>query len=804
MRDTITIVTNGHTGTVPLTKVVQTKAEVFASLGHMLTYAKSEHDIARIILQAADELFQWTEATFDLFSTETQHVKTIIRFEKSDGSIREVESNSEWRSPSADIRKSITDGPLRRSSGMITPIVNGKVRGVISIQSDRVKEFSVEDLVTLNDLAVHCAGAIERVQTEVELASAEAKMRAIIENNSDLITLLDHEGNIVFDSPSVTDMLGYRHGELIGTSGFALLHPEDLPEARRLFGELLKNADGTEKMLLRFRSRQGEWKWFDCRGSNKLGNHAIKAIIVNARDVTDAKRLEEDILRSARQYKMMFDNNPMPIIACETESQRILGVNSSAVTKYGFSEEEFTRLTLNDIDITAEAVFPPRVIKLHHDGERRVGLKHRNKQGKVIDVEITSHPIEYNGRPARLLMIVDVTEKVQFEEQMLKSQKMESIGTLSGGIAHDFNNILSIVLAHTSNLIAHATEKEKLAGHVSAIQTAVQRGAGIVRQLLTFARKNDLTIEPLAINEQIREMIAMFSETFPRHIDISADLEECIPPIVADTTQIQQMFLNLAVNARDAMPNGGKLMFKTETVTGEEIRKRFPNADARRYIRITVSDTGTGMNEETRSHMFEPFFTTKGIGKGTGLGLSVVYGVVMKQQGFIDVDSVPGKGTSFLIALPLSDKEVAEREVEQTAVPESLNGNETILLVEDEAMISDLVQYMLEEKGYRVLTARDGQEGLQKFLLNADSIHLVISDIGLPKMSGNQMFVQIKEHHPEAIVILASGYIEPELKEMLLKEGAADFVYKPYNAEELLTSIRKNLDKRLNTHCLSS
>ena len=389
----------------------------------------------------------------------------------------------------------------------------------------------------------------------------------------------------------------------------------------------------------------------------------------------------------------------------------------------------------------------------------------------------------------------DISDRKKLEEGLRQAQKMESIGTLAGGIAHDFNNILGIILAYISRLEGGKLSPEKLTASFDALRKASLRGADLVRQILTFARKTDILLESVNLNAAITELVKMLSETFPKTISFSLNLERRLPSIIADTGQVQQLLLNLCVNARDAMINGGTLSIATRVVEGNTLMMKFSGVENRPYACIDVTDTGMGMDEATRARIFEPFFTTKELGHGTGLGLSVVFGIINTHHGFIDVESSPGHGTTFHLYFPIPPGFKEAGKVESKKTERVKGGTETILLVEDEEMLRDLVKSSIEDNGYPVITAQDGIEAVNLFTQHKDSISLVLCDMGLPKLGGWEAFKIMKEIRPKMNVIFASGYLDPGLKAEILKGGARDFVQKPYDPIEIMKRIREVIDR---------
>jgi nitrogen-specific signal transduction histidine kinase/ActR/RegA family two-component response regulator len=390
----------------------------------------------------------------------------------------------------------------------------------------------------------------------------------------------------------------------------------------------------------------------------------------------------------------------------------------------------------------------------------------------------------------------DISEQKKLQSQLLQTQKIQSIGTLAGGIAHDFNNILGIILAYSSLLDKSKLTPDKFSVSIIAINQAVQRGAALVRQILTFARKTDILFEPTDISELIHELLSMLGQTFPKTITFSESIEKSLPFILADRTQIHQALLNLCINSRDAMPQGGSISISAGKQTREQIHQKFPDAREKEYVCLTVTDTGKGMDEATRQRVYDPFFTTKEKGKGTGLGLSVVYGIVQAHHGFIDVKSDMGRGTTFRLFFPVPVIS------EQTAVPQQsvesyeIGGTETIMFVEDEELLLQMVSFLLESKGYKVLCARDGLEAVNIFLSHKQEIALVITDMGLPVMTGTDEFKKLREIDPNVKVIFASGFFEPDIKSELQKDGDNGFIQKPYDPNDILRMIRQVLDKK--------
>ena len=386
-----------------------------------------------------------------------------------------------------------------------------------------------------------------------------------------------------------------------------------------------------------------------------------------------------------------------------------------------------------------------------------------------------------------------IGEREKLQAQLLQAQKMEGIGTLAGGIAHDMNNILNVISGYASLILQNPGNTEKVAEGLEVIKETVDRGASLVQQLLASARKSELKFEQIHVNGVLEKLHGLLKETFPKTIDVRLELDPALPSVIADSNLLHQAVLNLCLNARDAMPGGGTLQLITRRVAGAALRRIFQDASAKQYTCITVKDTGVGMNAAIQSRIFEPFFTTKQQGEGTGLGLSVVYGIVTNHKGFIDVESEPDQGTTFRICLPVpKSRETAIEVKEQPPVKDGtrpFGKGETILFAEDEARQLRLMQNFLQDKGYRILPAKDGAEAVEIFQCKKDEIGLVILDLGLPKLNGWEVFRKIKEIDPAVKAIFATGFMTPQIESQLALGEASAVIMKPYQLDEILEKI---------------
>jgi signal transduction histidine kinase/ActR/RegA family two-component response regulator len=439
---------------------------------------------------------------------------------------------------------------------------------------------------------------------------------------------------------------------------------------------------------------------------------------------------------------------------------------------------------------------------LEGKGEARIfDFRVVNKRGGIKWLEANGVLISWEGKPATLNFLTDVTERKQAQEekekiqyQLLQAQKMEAVGTLAGGISHDFNNLLQVIQGYGQMLLHDANHDERAHQALVRIVGAAKRGADLTQQLLTFSRAVDSDRRPLDLNHEVKKVKTLLERTIPKMIHIDLDLADNLRIVNADSTQVEQILMNLAVNAKDAMPEGGKLLIKTEdAILNDEVCRLHPDATPWVYALLTVSDSGHGMDSETQEHIFEPFYTTKDVDKGTGLGLAMVYGIVKNHNGFISCTSDPGEGTTFKIYLPTLDREVQVADEKEARAP-IMKGSETILLVDDEEFIRDLVVQVLGESGYTVITAPDGKSGLKLYGEQQARIDLVILDLIMPEMGGRKCLEELLKMDPQVSVLIASGYALDGPAIEAIKAGARGHISKPYDLKEMLRVIREVLD----------
>jgi len=422
------------------------------------------------------------------------------------------------------------------------------------------------------------------------------------------------------------------------------------------------------------------------------------------------------------------------------------------------------------------------------------GFQESNSELRRLNKEIEKRSVQLAAANDELRRQIEQRENL--EAVLRQAQKMESIGTLAGGVAHDFNNLLTIIGTHAALATSAEAGAERRERSFAAIQSAARRGSSLVRQLLTFARKSDAHFLPLNLNALVEDLARMLRETLPRAVRISLELSPGMPLVTGDPDQIDQALLNLCLNARDAMPEGGDLRIATDVNDASGVAKRFSAAGGRELVRVTVTDTGVGMDEAMRERIFEPFFTTKHAGEGTGLGLAVVYGIAKSHGGFIDVVSEPGEGTAFSILFPAAGKEAdADPRSEAPVAPGAGTATErcaeTVLVIEDEAALVDAVRAILESEGFRVVAALDGPSAIDAFDREKGSVGVVLADLGLPGMSGWETLRRIWARNPAVRGILASGYLDPNLRKEIVSRGISGIVEKPYTVEGIVRAVRQ-------------
>ncbi len=503
------------------------------------------------------------------------------------------------------------------------------------------------------------------------------------------------------------------------------------------------------------------------------------------------KSAEQALRESEERYRLLFESNPNPMWVFDRETLAFLAVNEAAIAHYGYTKDEFLSMTIANICPSEDPSDLGEINSTLVPGQNYMGVwKHSKRDGKLIDVEIRAHTFTFAGKPASLVLVNDITEKKQLEAQLLRAQRLESLGTLASGIAHDFNNILTPILAASQLLpLKFSNMDEQGQGLLKLIEDSTKRGADLIRQILAFARGADGKRMSLQVRHVLWEVVQVAQQTFPKNIEIETNISaQDLWAVSADATQLHQVFMNLCVNARDAMPNGGKLSLAIENrlVDADYVRMNL-EASVGPYVAIKVADTGTGIPDDLLERIFDPFFTTKEQGKGTGLGLSTVLGIVKNHGGFVKVVSKKEKGTCFTIFLPA----IEATEYSEAENLNLLQGNqELILVVDDEPFIRQVAQTALETHNYRTISASDGIEAIALYAKHKHEIGAVLMDMMMPSMDGLTALRTLQKLNPQVRAIATSGLISnsqiPEEEEV----GVKAFFAKPYTAQELLDVLQ--------------
>jgi two-component system cell cycle sensor histidine kinase/response regulator CckA len=630
----------------------------------------------------------------------------------------------------------------------------------------------------------------ERKRSEERLKVSETRYRRLFETAKDGILILDLKTGQITDVNSfLIDMLGYTHSEFLGKKLWEIGAFKDILASRTAFSDL------QTKGVVRYEDLPLETK--DGRRvdvefvSNVYTVDGSQVVQCNIRDITERKQAEGALRRSEEEYRRFFQSNLAGNFVSGPDG-KLLACNSAFARMFGFaSVEEALKQNLASLypDSRGREAFVDALRSQRHLEYSELELRRRD--GRPVHViESAIGTFDEHGELTEILgHLIDETERKKAEEQLRQTQKIEAVGQLAGGVAHEFNNFLGVILGYSELMLEEASEDESLRRKIAEIKGATQRAASLTRQLLAFSRQQVLEPRTLDINQAIWETHNLLRRLIPSNVDVVPILAPTIGRIKADSSQVQQVLINLVVNARDAMPQGGKVVIETANVDlDEEYASGYLDVRPGPYVMLSVSDTGCGMDVETRSHIFEPFFTTKEKGKGTGLGLSTVHGIVKQSGGFIAVASTAGKGTTFRVFLPRIEEPVEETDV--TPPPIEWVGTETILVVEDETALRRLLCVSLERRGYKVFAAKDGAEAIEVFLQHGDQIHLVVSDIMMPHVDGFELKQRIAALSPDVKFLFMSGYSQEIVEQRQTVLQGCAFLEKPFLPDELAGKVR--------------
>jgi two-component system, cell cycle sensor histidine kinase and response regulator CckA len=630
----------------------------------------------------------------------------------------------------------------------------------------------------------------ERRRAEESLRESEEKYRIVVQKAQEGINITQ-DGMFRFVNPSAAALLGFDEDEMLNRPFTEFFHPDDKAMLLRQYNRRLQGEKFPSRYEVRMLAKGGAVKWLEVDAALITWKNK-PAVLVFMTDVTN-RRKGEDV---QRRLATAVEQAGEAIVIADGQGT-IQYVNPAFERITGFAREEAVgrKPSLLKSGQHDEA-FYRNLWGTITEGEPWSGrFINRKKNGTLYSEDATISPVrDSSGKIVSYVAVKrDVTKEIELRNQLLQAQKMEAIGTLAGGVAHDFNNLLTIVLGYSELLLDDTEESDPAYADIQKIAEASRRGAQLVRNLLAFGRRADIRPRPMNLNHEVSRVAELLNRTISKMIKIEMHLDGDLDSINADPDQMGQVLMNLTVNAEHAMPGGGKLTIATAntSLTGE-YRLTHLEIPAGDCVLLTVSDTGHGMDRHTIEHIFEPFFTTKGAGNGSGLGLSMVYGIIQQHGGHIVCESEPGHGTTFKIYLPaITEEAQMEKQMEKTMLS---GGTEKILLVDDEAFVRDLGQKCLTRAGYSVLPAGGGPEALEIYAKEGDQIALVILDLFMPEMGGDQCLDEILAINPRAKVIISSGASIDRKKKETLESEAKGFVSKPFRLSEMLKTVREVLD----------
>jgi two-component system cell cycle sensor histidine kinase/response regulator CckA len=635
-----------------------------------------------------------------------------------------------------------------------------------------------------------------------ELRTSEERFRTIFEHAGFGIGLVGLDGRLITGNPALAKMLGYGRDELAGLALGDYAHPDHAADEQTLVEETIAGERDQYSFETRYLAKSGATVWANVSASlvRDVGSRP-RFVIAMVEDVTARKAAQEAVREGEERYRELFENANDVVFTVDQQA-RFTGVNAAAERLTGYSAEELVGASIADL-FTLEC----RELAMGQLASKIVGqpaATHEwticTRDGREVAMEVACAPVRARGRVVGVQGIArDLSERKELEQQLRQAQKMEAIGRLAGGIAHDFNNLMTAITGYSELALQRLEDApDPHRRDLEEIQKAADRATRLTRQLLAFSRKQVLQPVRIDLNEVVHDMEKMLGRVIGDDVEIRTKFDSDLGGIEADRSQLEQVLLNLAVNARDAMPDGGMLTIETTNVDVDGYSVADPGVvPAGQYVCLTVADTGTGMDEPTRARLFEPFFTTKDVGKGTGLGLATVYGIVKQSGGFVTVESEPDQGAVFRIYLNrLAPQARPAERVRSTVAPA---GSETILLVEDDDAVREIAVGILERNGYRVLAACDGVEALRKLNESGEEVDLLLTDVVMPRLNGSLLAERLVTERPPLKVLFMSGYADEAIESDGTIRLGTDFIQKPFTAAILAAKVREVLDSRPTT-----
>ncbi|HKL80927.1 MAG TPA: PAS domain S-box protein [Desulfobacter sp.] len=638
----------------------------------------------------------------------------------------------------------------------------------------------------------------ERKQAIEDLRKSEAKHSKMLANIGDVIVIIDQNGINRYKSPNIEQLFGWKPEEVVGASAWDNVHPDDIEPTWKFFEKIMHKPDVIGTIECRYRCKDGSYKWIEFTGTNLFHDPDILGLLGNYQDITERKQAELALLESETRFKALHNASFGGIIIHDQGVILECNQGLSEMTGYEYAE----LIGMNGLMLISEKSRKKVTDNIRAGYEKPYEAFGLRKNGEEFPMRLEARNVPYKGKQVRTVEFRDLTEQKQAEAekeklqaQLSQAQKMESVGRLAGGVAHDFNNMLNIILGNTEMAIEDIAPDDPVHGNLGEILSAAKRSADITRQLLAFSRKQTIAPKILNLNDTIESMLRMLRRLIGEDIDLAWLPGANIRQVRMDPSQIDQILANLCVNARDAIADVGKITIETGNTTFDSAcfatHSGFVAGD---FVLLAVSDDGCGMDQETISKMFDPFFSTKDVGKGTGLGLATVYGIVKQNDGFINVYSEPDQGTTFRIYLPQYRGE-ADNPEKKTADKIDMDGNETILLVEDEPSILRMTRIMLERMGYTILAAGTPGEAIALAREHAGEIHMLMTDVVMPEMNGRDLAKNLLSLYPDLKRLFMSGYTANVIAHHGVLDEGVQFIHKPFSKQDLAIKVRKVLDE---------
>jgi len=691
-----------------------------------------------------------------------------------------------------------------------------KIGGLLRLFSYRENIFTEKYLGMFQSLlrrlgvAIHHIMTMEKLHlTEESLIAEKEHLSVTLQSIADGVIVTDGDGKVVLVNKVAESLTGWTEKEAKGKTVnevFYIVNEKTQICNENYVNNILKTgkADSLSDNYILIGKDTTKRLIADTGAPIRDQSGNVIGVVLVFRDAAEKRKAEEELKKSEERFRALYEDNPSMYFTVDSQGL-VLSVNPFGAEQLGYTVHELIGQSVFNVFYPddKEAVKQQMEVCLHNPGKvEHWELRKVRKDGIMLWVREAARAVRgSDGNPVVLVVCEDITKRKQAEEehakleqQLLQAQKMEAIGQLAGGVAHDFNNLLTAIIGYGHLLKNDENKDDRMSAYVGQILSAAERAAILTNDLLTFSRKQIVNLQPVNLNKIIKNMESLLLRVIGEDIELSRVLTDTALTIMADSTQIDQILMNLATNAQDAMPKGGSFIIRTDRVeiNGEYI-KVYGYGKPGSYALLSVEDTGTGMDEKIRGRIFEPFFTTKEVGKGTGLGLSMVYGIVKQHDGYINAYSEPGRGTTFKIFLPLIQSKVEQLKPDELVKVKG--GTETILIGEDDTQVRNLLKEVLSNAGYIIIEAMDGNDAVEVFQKHKDNVHLLILDVIMPKKNGKEVYAEIKNVKSDIKVIFVSGYSEDIIYKKGILEVGLNFISKPVSPDELLIKVRDVLDK---------